>query len=78
METYQNYKEICPSEKEMNKFLQSWLKENNLTVDDLNDINKTSDPEWESCSTNWDAIHSYKPEDDDYVLMTVINSNKEI
>ena len=72
-----SYRKIFTSEEEMNEFFQEWLKANYLTVDDLFDMKEISDPEWSSCGPNWDTIHEYKSEDGDYIIMMVIDNDKE-
>lgn len=68
-----SYKKVFTSEEEMNKFLDKWLEQNYLTMDDLIDIKN----EWSGYGPNWEILHEWKSEDDDFIIIMVINNDKE-
>lgn len=69
-----SFKKIFTSEEEMNKWLEEYLKENGLTMDDLDDTKN----EWDGCGPNWETLHVWQSEDDDVIVMMVIDNDKEI
>ena len=68
-----SYKKLFSSEEELNQFLEEWLKKNYLTIDDLMDVIC----EWDGYGPNWETVHVYKSEDDDVIIISKIDNDKE-
>lgn len=68
-----SYKKIFTSEKEMNEWLEEYLKSNCLTMDDFIDTKN----EWTGRGPNWETLHVWQSEDDDVIIVMVIDNDKE-
>lgn len=67
-------KKIFQSRDEMNMFLENYLKDNDLEMDDLEDIMN----EWAARGSNWETLNDWVTEDEVEIRTSVIYNDMEV
>lgn len=66
---YYSTRKIFTTEDAAMAFIENYLKENHLMMDDLIDMKN----EWTGCGPNWETLHEWHSEDGDMIDLTVIH-----